>query len=231
MKLSAAKIKELVGNDTITARALYKSGIEFKPQCKIFLATNFRPNIPARDGAVWDRLRLVPFNYIVDESNINRTLGDELAADAVAWLSWMAGGLYMLTRDGLDTPEAVANASQNYRQDMDTFSDFIAGLREHDDDIAQENTERLANGLLELPSTDYSCGKLYEQYVATAKTNGWESLDPKAFHERMIDRGFTKTSKHPRRWVWPSDPAAKPSYSLQYYLDLAAEQGAWDVER
>lgn len=65
MRLSAARITELVGNETIYARSLCVEGVEVKPQFKLFLATNHRPNISARDNAVRHRLRLVPFNRIL----------------------------------------------------------------------------------------------------------------------------------------------------------------------
>jgi putative DNA primase/helicase len=225
MKLSAAKIKELVGNDTITARALYKEGVDFKPQYKIFLATNFRPNIPARDSAVWDRLRLIPFDYVVDIDNIDPMLGDFLAENAVGWLTWMVGGLRLLDLRGLLTPTRVEEASQNYRQDMDTFSDFIDWLRDYDDEIEETNKALLANQEQPKVGIDYGLGAMHKLYLDQAKLNGWESLDVRSFSERMIDRGFKKTTNNPRRWIWPTDRVAKPRYTLGHWMRIAAEQG------
>lgn len=213
MHLSAAKIKELVGNEVIYARQLYKQGIQFKPQFKLFLATNFRPNIPARDHAVWHRLRLIPFNYVIPEHEINPDLAEELAANASGWLSWIAAGLYLLNRDGLEEPAVVSEASQNYRSDMDTFSDFIDWLREEDEEgEANPNTTPV----------DYGLAALHKTYQEQAKLNGWETLDAKAFSERMLDRGFTKTKKHPRQWVWPQDRSARPRYTIGQLRALAA---------
>ena len=221
MHLSAAKIKELVGNEVIYARQLYKNGIEFKPQFKLFLATNFRPNIPARDQAVWHRLRLIPFNYVIPEQEINPDLSEELAANAAGWLSCMAGGLYLLDRDGLEEPRVVSEASQNYRNDMDTFSDFIDWLREED-----EECEANRNAV----PIDYGRGALHKLYQEQAKLNSWEMLDAKAFSERMLDRDFTKTKKHPRQWLWPQDRIAKPRYTLGELSRMAAKWNEKDAD-
>jgi len=60
--LNEAIIKMISGNDSITARGLYKDPITFIPQCKLMLCTNFKPDFNANDRANVDRVRLVPFN-------------------------------------------------------------------------------------------------------------------------------------------------------------------------
>jgi putative DNA primase/helicase len=216
MDLSASKLKELVGNEAIIARGLYQAAIEFEPQFKLFLATNFRPNIPARDNAVWHRLRLVPFEYVIPDADIDERLGDDLKTDAVAWLAWMAAGLYMLYRDGLVEASAVTKASQSYREDMDTFSDFIDWLREED---ANREEGHAVNSCVTL--IDYGLGSLHKTYLSWADINAADKLSARQFSERMVDRGFEKTKKHPREYVWPTDRSAKPGYTIGEYQEMA----------
>ena len=43
MRLSEATIKTLTGNDRIVARRLNEGSVEFYPQFKLFINTNYRP--------------------------------------------------------------------------------------------------------------------------------------------------------------------------------------------
>ena len=71
--LNEAIIKMISGNDTITARGLYKDPVSFIPQCKLMLCTNFKPDFNGNDRANVDRVRLVPFNArFVDNPNPNK---------------------------------------------------------------------------------------------------------------------------------------------------------------
>ena len=41
---------------------MYHDFFEFTPQCKLWIATNNKPKVGGSDGAIWDRIRLLPFN-------------------------------------------------------------------------------------------------------------------------------------------------------------------------
>ena len=60
-RLAESKVKTLTGNDTVSARFLYAEPFTFKPEFKLWLSTNNKPVIRGTDDAVWDRVRLIPF--------------------------------------------------------------------------------------------------------------------------------------------------------------------------
>jgi len=60
-KIKAGKLKELCGNDTISARGLYQEQTYFKPQAKYILATNKLPELDV-DGGIKRRIRCVEWS-------------------------------------------------------------------------------------------------------------------------------------------------------------------------
>jgi hypothetical protein len=61
VELSGAMLKTISGGDELSFRNLYTSKMRvFKPQCTLFLSANDVPPITPMDGAIQDRLRVVP---------------------------------------------------------------------------------------------------------------------------------------------------------------------------
>lgn len=61
-------LKELTGNDWLTARTLFKHNVTFKPQYKLFISCNDKPDITSTDDGTWRRIKVIPFvSKFVDE--------------------------------------------------------------------------------------------------------------------------------------------------------------------
>ena len=131
--VNASRIKELVGGDTLNARAVYgRDPVEFHPSHLLILLTNSRPKAPADDAALWERIHLVPFHVrFVDapqgpnERKADHDLSIKLQAEASGILSWMIRGCLEWQREGLNPPECLRAATAEYREDEDVLKHFI----------------------------------------------------------------------------------------------------------
>ncbi|WP_162801543.1 DNA primase family protein [Brachybacterium saurashtrense] len=127
-ELDSAKVKSLTGGDPIKARGVHsKITVEFEPSHQLVLITNHAPQLPADDPAVWERVTNVPWDVVVPPEERDPRLGRKLrtrqAADAI--LAWALQGLQDYVRNGIVVPERVAAATDEYKADQDTVSNFI----------------------------------------------------------------------------------------------------------
>ena len=60
LRLSASLLKTLCGSDPVTCRDLYAKPMSFRPQCTVWIPTNYHPSVPGDDDALWARLRELP---------------------------------------------------------------------------------------------------------------------------------------------------------------------------
>ena len=90
-QLAEALFKQLTGGDRATARYLYAEFFEFMPVCKLWLATNHKPEIKETSEALWRRIHLVPFAVTIPRPQRDPHLGRKLRAE-LPWDSEMGGG-------------------------------------------------------------------------------------------------------------------------------------------
>jgi putative DNA primase/helicase len=134
-RLAEALIKDLTGGDTISARFMRAEWFTFKPEFKLWLATNHKPAIRDGDDALWDRIRLIPFKVRffelndpsapVDAPQIDKALRERLLAELPGILRWAIEGCLAWQQSGLVAPEAIKVAIGEYREEADHVRTFI----------------------------------------------------------------------------------------------------------
>ncbi len=90
------------------------------------MATNHKPQVRGTDQAIWDRLKLVPFDVTIPEADRDKQLRSKLIAEAPGILRWMVQGCLEWQRDGLGVPAEVRDATRDYRADMDVVGAFVS---------------------------------------------------------------------------------------------------------
>jgi putative DNA primase/helicase len=128
-RLSEPLIKQITGNDRMTARILYGEFFNFLPTFKIFMATNHKPVIKGTDHGIWRRIKLIPFTTRIPEEKQDKRLEDKLRAEASGILNWLLEGTRLWRREGLKAPAAILNATDEYRGEMDVIGNSIKEKR------------------------------------------------------------------------------------------------------
>ncbi len=124
-RLDEAVMKQLTGGDTISARFLYREAFTFRPQFKIWLATNHKPDIWETTEAIWRRIKLIEFNQQFTGSRMDPMLGRKLEAELPGILAWAVQGCLDWLKHGLGEPQRVTRATQKYRLESDQIGRFL----------------------------------------------------------------------------------------------------------
>ena len=141
--LDEALIKKLTGGENITARFLFKEDFTFTPIMKLWLAFNHRPDIRDRTYSIWRRILLIPFEETIPEEEQDRQLAGKLAAELPGIMNWAIEGLKRYQAEGLNPPQCVKSATEEYRHDTDALYDFISVILEIGDPTHYEYSSEL----------------------------------------------------------------------------------------
>ena len=195
-KLATALLKDMTGDENMSGRFLYENLVEFKAEFKPWIAANHKPEVPAEDQAVWDRMRLIPFDARVTEDQVDRLLGEKLLDEAPGILAWAVRGCLQWQKSGMTTPAKVMEATAGYRAEMDYFADYLDATRERIDAMSSDTMANAALG----------AAALREHYNEWAKANDHDKLSQQPFAARMTAHGWTKEKdKHGWYWEMPAE--------------------------
>ncbi|MDE6539365.1 MAG: hypothetical protein K2K66_04180 [Ruminococcus sp.] len=126
MRLNEGLIKQLTGDDMITARKLYGDEFEFRPEFKLWMATNHKPTIRGTDLGIWRRIHIIPFSVTIPEQAVDRKLPHKLEEELPDILAWTVEGYKLWKMEGLRKPKVIEDAVEEYRNEMDVISAFLA---------------------------------------------------------------------------------------------------------
>lgn len=127
-KLREARVKELTGDTTITARRMREDFWSFQRTHKFFLASNHLPKITGTDDGIWRRVKLVPFSVKLSEVTKPIKGFEQLLvrAESSGILNWLIGGFRDWQEHGFIEPESVKSATQEYRTDSDPLGEWLS---------------------------------------------------------------------------------------------------------
>ena len=118
-------LKQMTGGDTVTARNLYESSFEFRPQFKLWLAANHLPLVREQTEAFWSRILMVPFTVVIPAHKRKKNLGRQLVKELPGILNWALEGCAEWRKNGLMAPDTVRKAIHDYKDEYDVLSEFF----------------------------------------------------------------------------------------------------------
>jgi putative DNA primase/helicase len=166
-------IKDLTGQDVIVARFLHHEFFEFRPQFKLMIFGNHKPDIRGTDEGIWRRVRLIPFDVTIPESEQDTHLLEKLCDELPGILAWAVRGCLEWQRIGLGTPDKVRKATNDYRAEMDVLEQFLNEC------------------CVILPDARVGASALYAAYKRHAEASGNTVENTRVFRQRMFDHGFS----------------------------------------
>lgn len=124
-RLRVQFVKAVTGDAKLKARFMRQDFFEFERQFKLILVTNNKPVVDEQSHAIWRRLKLVPFSYIVPDSQQDAGLLGKLTAEAPGILARLVKGCRDWDQNGLIQPEEVGAATEEYRAESNWLDRFI----------------------------------------------------------------------------------------------------------
>ncbi|MFE7520558.1 phage/plasmid primase, P4 family [Streptomyces halstedii] len=176
--MSEAILKRVTGKDMISARYLRREFFEFKPTFLLLLATNHRPKFKSQDEGLWRRVKLLPFLRYFAPHERDHSLDSRLLAEAEGIAAWAVRGAVQWYRDGLQDPQVITGASQEYRETSDALAGFFPGVLERaGDDQVMNGTEAFNR---------------YLEWCEAENLPSRERWTRRTFYDAMDERGISR---------------------------------------
>lgn len=173
MVFDIALLKTLLGRDTITARNLYERNFEFVPVFKLFVNTNYLPQVLDDTFFSSGRVNVISFDRHFKPEEQDKNLKNRLKEkdELSGILNWAIQGLKMYYEEGLNPPEAVERATSEYRQSSDKIGNFI-------------------NEMLIKSDKNSRAGEIYKAYEKWCNDNGYGCENKGNFFSELKNKGI-----------------------------------------
>jgi putative DNA primase/helicase len=171
LSFDEALVKDLCSEDRISGRRMREDLWSFVPRFTLHAAGQHKPAIKGDDNGIWRRMRLVPWLVSIPPERRDKDLLGKLWEERAGILAWAVRGAVVWQTEGLGMPDAIARATQSYRQESDIVGQFFG---EH---------VRLDS------KSQVPVGKMRKAYTDFCETIGAEPLGAKRFAQRLQSFG------------------------------------------
>jgi P4 family phage/plasmid primase-like protien len=171
-RLNDGLVKMVTGNDPVTACRKYENPFKYIPGFKVWLGVNHKPIVNDGSKAIFNRVKLIPFEVVFDATNWDLTLEEKLKSELPGIVAWAVRGCHDWLENGFRIPDRVKAAVEEYQRESDVVGEFI-----EEQCLIQED--------FSVRSSD-----LYEGYVDWAKSRGMRAMSGKAFARKLEAKGF-----------------------------------------
>lgn len=176
-RLNESLIKDLTGEDEVTACFKYREPFQYRPSFKLWLSGNHKPVIRGTDYGIWRRIHLIPFEVVIPVADRDRRLINKLTDELPGILNWALRGCLEWQRNGLQTPAEIEKATATYRLEMDVIANFIS------------------DRVMKMSSHDETIKEVYAAYKTWCEEAGERAESQRSFGQLFKERGFVSEHK------------------------------------
>lgn len=184
-QLSESTLKKITSIDPFQVQEKYKAPETIKPSHTLCLFANHLPHVKTTDDGTWRRIIVIPFNAKIEKKSDIKNYSKYLFENAGgAILAWAIEGAQNYARNGfhLDIPDAVAEATENYRNSENLLEQFI------EECCVRE------------PNARVRARELYTQYKTWCEAGGMRCQSEKDFPKDMKRAGFNDVSPKNKKY-------------------------------
>jgi len=147
---------------------------EFDPTHTVIVAANHKPEVRGTDEGIWRRIKIVPWEVSIPDSERDPKLPEKLETELEGILAWCVRGAVEWQREGLSEPEAVRSQTDEYQKEMDVLANFIY--------------ERC----VEAPGISVVSSQLFRAWEMWCSDNNENPGNQTRFSTRLKERGYKK---------------------------------------
>lgn len=145
-QIDAETFKNMTGGDTVSGELKNSNAmVERVPAFTPVIATNSVPDVKGADGALRNRLMVIPFDVQISESEKDVTASERMQTHATtAVLAWLLEGWSMYAREGLprsEWPASVRESTAEMAREIGELSGFVEEWVVRDPDGFASNPE------------------------------------------------------------------------------------------
>ncbi len=172
-----ATIKKIISGETLTAERKFKDAFDFRPTCKLWLATNHLPSTKDFSDGLFRRFTILQFpNRFDDRPDVDTELDAKLIAEASGVLNFCLDALESVyDRRGLTTPASSTEIAKSWRLSSDQVAQFLDEAVVMDRDAVTASSEVY---------------RLYADWAAQAGIR--HTLNRKNFTLRLEEKGIER---------------------------------------
>lgn len=178
---SETRVNQLTGGDLVSANYMRQDLFTFRPQLKLMIIGNHKPQLRTVNEAARRRFIIVMFAHKPKEPD--QGLGAKLRKEYPAILRWMIDGCLDWQANGLMRPEVVLATTADYFEEQDLVGRWIE--------------EECECG----PTKKEAASKLYQSWKQFADANGELPVSSTAFGVMLPERGFKKVKSGTKYYV------------------------------
>jgi putative DNA primase/helicase len=206
LRIDAATLKAVTGQDEISARFLHREFFSFRPCFTPILDTNHPPRPKDHGEGIWRRLVVVPWPVMIPAEQRDKNLRENLLKELPGILAWIIEGAKAYLARGL--------------QDLPGFTEATKSLRDSCDDLGRWLETCVEHG----PQYRVQSSTFYASFRAWSDAEGSTSaISQQKFTQRLHEKGF-ETIKSRGLNTWRGLRVREQHDALDHDVDAQVEK-------